>query len=78
MFAHDGTYLTPKDLKRAFAQAGVDLERPVVTTCGSGVTAAVLLFALHRLGKADVALYDGSWSEWGADPALPKETGAAA
>jgi thiosulfate/3-mercaptopyruvate sulfurtransferase len=50
----------------------------VVTTCGSGVTAAVLLFALHLLGKHDVALYDGSWSEWGADPATPKATGAAA
>ena len=55
-----------------------DLARPVVTTCGSGVTAAVLLFAMHLLGKDDVALYDGSWSEWGADPATPKATGPAA
>lgn len=78
LYAHDGTFLSPKDLRRAFEQAGIDLERPVVTTCGGGVTAAILLFALHLLGKADVALYDGSWSEWGADPATPKETGAAA
>ena len=47
----------------------------MVTTCGSGVTASVLLFAMHLLGKEDVALYDGSWSEWGADPDTPKATG---
>jgi len=74
----DGTFRDDKDLKRAFAEAGVDIDRPVVTTCGSGVTAAVLLFALDRLGKREIALYDGSWSEWGADPATPKETGPAA
>ena len=77
LLADDGTFRDDKDLGRAFAEAGVDLGEPVVTTCGSGVTAAVLLFALDRLGKADVALYDGSWSEWGADPGTPKETGAA-
>ena len=78
LFAHDGTFCSPKDLRRAFEQAGIDLDKPVVTTCGGGVTAAVLLFALHLLGKDDVALYDGSWSEWGADPAMPQETGVAA
>ena len=57
--------------------AGVELDKPMVTTCGSGVTAAVLLFGAHLLGKEDVKLYDGSWSEWGADPATPKATGAA-
>ena len=73
----DGTFRDEKDLGRAFAEAGVDIDQPVVTTCGGGVTAAVLLFALDRLGKSDIALYDGSWSEWGADPGTPKETGPA-
>ena len=77
LYAHDGTFLAPKDLRRAFEHAGIDQAKPVVTTCGGGVTAAILLFALHLLGKDDVALYDGSWSEWGADPATPRETGAA-
>lgn len=73
----DGTFKDEAGLRAAFAGAGIDLDRPVVTTCGSGVTASVLLFALHLLGKDDVALYDGSWSEWGADPATPKATGPA-
>ena len=74
----DGTYKSPVDLRAAFADAGIDLSAPVAATCGSGVTASVLLFAMHLLGKRDTALYDGSWSEWGADPATPKAEGPAA
>lgn len=78
LFRPDGTWKAADELKAAFVAAGVDLSRPVISSCGSGMTANVLIFALHLIGKTDVALYDGSWSEWGADSALPKETGPAA
>jgi thiosulfate/3-mercaptopyruvate sulfurtransferase len=77
LFNADGTYKRGDDLRQAFEQSGIDLDKPIVTTCGSGITASVLLFGLHLLGK-DAALYDGSWSEWGADASTPKELGAAA
>jgi thiosulfate/3-mercaptopyruvate sulfurtransferase len=75
LFAPDGTYKPEAELRAMFVSAGIALDRPIVTTCGSGVTACALLFALNRLGVKDAALYDGSWAEWGADPSTPKETG---
>jgi thiosulfate/3-mercaptopyruvate sulfurtransferase len=77
LFNPDNSWKRGDDLRAAFDAAGVDLSKPMVTTCGSGVTAAVLLFGAHLLGKRDVKLYDGSWSEWGADPDTPKATGRA-
>ncbi len=72
LYNADGTFKDKAGLKAAFDAAGVDLSKPVTTSCGSGVTASVLLFALSLLGKEDTALYDGSWTEWGADPDTPK------
>lgn len=72
LFNEDGTYKSPPELEQAFRDAGIDLARPVTATCGSGVTASVLLFALHLIGHDDWALYDGSWSDWGSDPTTPK------
>ena len=77
MLKSDGTFKDADGIRDAFFAAGVDLDRPMVTTCGSGVTASVLLFALHLIGK-DAALYDGSWSDWGADPAMPVAIGPVA
>lgn len=72
LFNDDGTWKNADDLRSAFKASGVDLEKPMITTCGSGMTAAVLAFGAKLIGKDDVALYDGSWSEWGADNDTPK------
>jgi len=73
----DGRWKRGDALRAAFEAAGVDLDRPLIMSCGSGVTACNLLFGAALLGKHDVTVYDGSWSEWGADPETPKATGAA-
>jgi thiosulfate/3-mercaptopyruvate sulfurtransferase len=74
LIATDGRLLPEPELRRRFAAAGVDVSRPVVTSCGSGVTASTLALALYRLGRDDVAVYDGSWSEWGGRSDTPVET----
>ncbi|WP_245930664.1 3-mercaptopyruvate sulfurtransferase [Methylobacterium radiodurans] len=73
----DGRMKSPNELRAVFAAAGVDPARPVLTTCGSGVTAAIITLALETLGHPARSLYDGSWSEWGADQSRPVATGAA-
>ncbi|WP_417317608.1 3-mercaptopyruvate sulfurtransferase [Emcibacter sp.] len=71
LFNEDGTYRTSEEMAKAFKDAGVDLQKPIVTTCGSGGTAAVLCLALSMIGNHQYALYDGSWSEWGSHPDTP-------
>ncbi|URD62330.1 3-mercaptopyruvate sulfurtransferase [Sphingomonas sp. KRR8] len=77
MYRDDGTFRSPDELRAAFAHAKVDPTRPFVASCGSGLTANTLIVAAHLLGNDETRLYDGSWSEWGSDPATPKVTGPA-
>lgn len=77
LYEEDGTLRSEAEIRRAFQAAGADPERPFVASCGSGVTANSLIFAARLLGNRDARLYDGSWSEWGADPATPKDKGPA-
>ncbi len=72
--AETKTLLPPEQLRAVFDAAGVDLDRPIVSTCGSGVSAAVLNLALYELGRTNTALYDGSWAEWGGRDDTPVET----
>jgi thiosulfate/3-mercaptopyruvate sulfurtransferase len=71
----DGDLLSPEDMARAFKRAGVDLEKPVITSCGSGVTAAILALAAQSIGHPVAALYDGSWTQWASRPGAPVEAG---
>ncbi|MFO7769787.1 MAG: 3-mercaptopyruvate sulfurtransferase [Roseovarius gahaiensis] len=71
----DGTMKDFDALRAVLDEAGVDLGKPAITSCGSGVTAAIINLALERIGKTDHALYDGSWTEWGAFPTVPVATG---
>ena len=71
----DDTMKSPDEMRQVFVEAGVDLGKPVITSCGSGVTAAILSLGLTRMGKTDHSLYDGSWTEWGMFPTLPIATG---
>lgn len=75
LFEADGSWKQGAELRAEFTQAGINIDQPLIATCGSGVTACVLLFGLHLLGRDDAALYDGSWAEWGADPYTPKRLG---
>jgi thiosulfate/3-mercaptopyruvate sulfurtransferase len=69
--AEGGRLVAAEKIRALFNEANVDLSSPVTTTCGSGITAAVLLFALARIGKDDVAIYDGSWADWGSRSGAP-------
>lgn len=69
----DGTFKSADQIRRIFEQAGIDLSKPVVTSCGSGITACVLSLALYIIGHNNNALYDGSWSDWGLHPHTPVE-----
>jgi thiosulfate/3-mercaptopyruvate sulfurtransferase len=77
LYNEDGTFKSREVIRRLFAEAGIDPQQPFVASCGSGVTANSLIFAAHLLGNDRTRLYDGSWSEWGADPATPKALGPA-
>jgi len=75
LLVENGSLAPSERIRAAFAAGGVDIEKPVITSCGSGVSAAILWLALDSLGRTPQALYDGSWSEWAARPGLPIATG---
>jgi thiosulfate/3-mercaptopyruvate sulfurtransferase len=77
LYRDDGTFRPLGEIERLFGEARVDPKSPFTASCGSGVTASSLIFAAHLLGNDEARLYDGSWSEWGADPVTPKALGPA-
>jgi thiosulfate/3-mercaptopyruvate sulfurtransferase len=77
VLAGDGKLKDDAALQKLFAEKGVDLRAPIITSCGSGVTAAILMLALEKLGGRQVAVYDGSWTEWGGRVDAPVATGPA-
>ena len=77
LYNADGAFKSFEEIRELFREAGLNPAQPFVASCGSGVTASSLIFAAHLLGNDVVRLYDGSWSEWGADPATPKALGPA-
>ena len=74
LLAPDGTMLPPEQLRALFAESGVDGSRPVVTSCGTGVTATILTLGMIQAGLPPGAVYDGSWTEWASHPDTIKET----
>ena len=77
LYREDGRFKSTGEIEQLFDDAAIDPSEPFVASCGSGVTANSLIFAAHLLGNEQAKLYDGSWSEWGADPEKPKVLGPA-
>ncbi|WP_025898587.1 3-mercaptopyruvate sulfurtransferase [Sneathiella glossodoripedis] len=77
LLTDEGTLKSGEELRAAFETSGIDIKKPVITSCGSGITACVLAFGLHMIGHRDTAVYDGSWTEWALDENLPVQNGSA-